>query len=253
MKTKNLSLMMLSVTFGLSAVLSLGLTLGLQYANTDIVLYASILPEVLGALIELCEILIYSFGFSVLIAATYMGKSLPQVVGLSAILSAACVFRRLCDLVSILIVFKELGIADFIEGVTYLLLDLILVWAMLWLIRGQFARYKRKRATTKKGSSLFSPEANYTPVLSDYFPFRKTYSNRNPVQVSLLTIAIIRSAVKLLSRVIYDIGYGAPESFEEVLIMSVYYLSDLLIGVLFYAVAILFLEKLFQRFKKSVQ
>ena len=247
MKTKNFNLMMLSVTFGLSLVLSFGLNLWLQYANTDIVLYASILPKVLGALIELCEIAIYSFAFALIIGTIYLGKPLSTSIGLGAILSGACLFRRLCDLASILIVFGVLDIVDLIIEITYLLLDLILVWILLLVICRQLKHYIRMKAVKGKSSTLFTDDTAYIPNRSDFFPFKKTFLKTNPIQVSLLTISIIRSAVKIFTRIVRDIGYGAPESFKEVMIMLVYYLSDLLVGVLFYAVAILVLEKIFKR------
>lgn len=253
MKTKRTHLMMLAVTFGLYAILSFGFTLLLQYANTDIVLYASVLPEALAILIELTEILIYAFGFSLMIGASFSGFSLPSVLGLGGILSCACIFRRLCDLAVILIVFQELGIEDLIESTTYLLLDLILIWIILWLIRWQLARYARKKSDLIKGSALFSSDSPSPSDLSDFFPFQRIYSKKNPAQTCILCIAVIRSAVKIISRIIYDIDYGAPEGFGEVVTMAVYYCSDLLIGVIFYALATLFLGKFFRRFTPSNQ
>ena len=257
MKTKHTHLMMLTVTFGLYAIFSFGLTLPLQYANTDIVLYESVLPEALGILIELTEILIYAFAFSLLIGATFFGYSLRSVLGLSGILSAACLFRRLCDLAGILIVFQEIDVAeDLIPCITYLLMDLILIWVIIWLIRRRYARYMRKKALKafiEKSSSLFDDQAPHTTNISEYYPFQKIYSNKNPIQVCLLIIAVIRSAVKILSRVIYDIDYGAPEGIGEILTMAVYYCSDLLIGIIFYAVATLLLGRFFRGFTESNQ
>ena len=93
-------------------------------------------------------------------------------------------------------------------------------------------------------SALFSD--SYAPDLSDVYPFRKFYSKGNPVQRCLLIIGIILASLKVLSRVIFDIDYGAPESFEECLVMAVYYLSDLLIGLIFYLIASFILSRIFQ-------
>ncbi len=253
MKTKRTHLMMLAVTFGLYAVLSFGLTLPLQYANTDIVLYASVLPEILAILIELTEILLYAFAFSLLIGTTFLGNSLRSFLGLGWILSGACLFRRLCDLAVILIVFSELGYEDIIESVTYLLLDLILIWAILWLIRWRYSGYVKKAAKAYSGKALFAEEMTIPTSLSDLYPFKRIYSPKNPVQCCALIIGIIRSAAKVISRIIYDIDYGAPEDFGEVITMAIYYCSDILIGVIFYATAILILGKWFRKVSESNQ
>lgn len=247
MKTKRLHLAMLIATLGLYTLLSFGLTLPYNYANTNIVLYTSILPEILSVLIELVEVILFAFGFSLLIYTSYLRYPLRSAIGLTGIFSAAALFRRLCDITVIVIVYGELGAYDLIEGVTYLLLDLLLIWVILGVIRLSASRYDRNLATKNPVSVLFTDDGLPEVDITAFYPFKKVYSKENPIQGCVLVIGGILSAVKVISRIIYDIEYGAPDGIGEILTMIVYYGSDLLIGLIFYVLSTLILGKLFRR------
>ena len=60
---------------------------------------------------------------------------------------------------------------------------------------------------------------------------------------------IILSAVKIVSRIIYDLSYGAPDNAKEILTMVIYYFSDVLICVIFYALCWLLFSTLYKRDK----
>ena len=59
------------------------------------------------------------------------------------------------------------------------------------------------------------------------------------------------SFIKIAMRINHDIKYtkiyGAPDGVGEILTMIVYYTSDILVGVIFYALAWLITSKLLQR------
>ena len=59
MKTKRLCWLMLSFTAGLYTLLVFGMSLLYTYANTDIVLYTSVLPEILDVLMDITEIAVF--------------------------------------------------------------------------------------------------------------------------------------------------------------------------------------------------
>ena len=59
------------------------------------------------------------------------------------------------------------------------------------------------------------------------------------------------TAIKVGTRIVNDISIGAPESFGEVMIMVVYYLSDLIYGAIAYFVAVFIINLLFERLKKK--
>ena len=61
-----------------------------------------------------------------------------------------------------------------------------------------------------------------------------------------ITVVLFR----VLSRVVTDIGAGAPTMVGEVLIMIVYYLSDVIYGIAAYLIAILVFNILYDMIKK---
>ena len=61
-------------------------------------------------------------------------------------------------------------------------------------------------------------------------PFNKLFSFSNPLQRVIAVSALILSASKIVSRIIYDVQIGAPESQEETVEMLIYYASDILVG-----------------------
>jgi len=70
-------------------------------------------------------------------------------------------------------------------------------------------------------------------------PFDKLFSLSNPIQRSAFFTGILLATIKVATRVVYDIGYGAPTSALEILRMAVYYLSDVLICAVIYLFSLL--------------
>ena len=61
----------------------------------------------------------------------------------------------------------------------------------------------------------------------------RAYRSESTRKKVAVTSAIIVSLSKVLSRIIYDISYGAPTDLSDLIWMIVYYLSDLLVGAIF--------------------
>ena len=81
-------------SLGLFAILSLGLTLFYNYCNTDILLYSSVLPEILKMLIDLLEVGIYAICFSLLLFSAFFRHENAPSLSLLFIYIGALVFRR---------------------------------------------------------------------------------------------------------------------------------------------------------------
>ena len=81
----------------------------------------------------------------------------------------------------------------------------------------------------------------------------KVFDKENPLQVCALLAGALLSLVKIVSRIIYDVSYslfiGPPESLGEILAMVIYYLSDVSIAFVSYALIIVAL-KLFDGSRK---
>ena len=64
-------------------------------------------------------------------------------------------------------------------------------------------------------------------------------------------MSLLITIIKVGTRIINDISFGAPDSFGEVMIMVVYYLSDLIYGAVAYLVALFIMHLIFEKLKKK--
>ena len=87
--------------------------------------------------------------------------------------------------------------------------------------------------------------------IGSVLPFSKFFDWYNPLQRSAIKMSALITAIKVGTRIINDVSVGAPESFGEVMIMVVYYLSDFIYGAVAYIVAIFVISLFFERLKKK--
>ena len=139
---------------------------------------------------------------------------------------------------------------DILGNCFYLLGDLLLVLIAYLLTSSTSKGYYRRQAVKNKAKSLFSNRTSIELKNEDFYPFKKILDASNPLQLCLLKIAILFSATKILSRLLYDFGIGAPNDFAEFLVMLAYYLSDVLLGIVFYIFAILIFRRIFAKLEK---
>ena len=105
---------------------------------------------------------------------------------------------------------------DYIEKLVTMVSDSELT--ELALEDGDRAILLKKEKRNKKGKNLPSaPDA--------VLPLTKLFNKYNPLQRSAFKMALLVLAMKLLSRIAnditYNIAYGAPSSFGEILIMII--------------------------------
>ena len=99
------------------------------------------------------------------------------------------------------------------------------------------------KSKKKKGRS----SADEDPSSEFVFPFTKFYSYVNPLQRSALKMGILISAIKIFARILNDVSYGLPKSFGEVMVMIVYYLSDVIYGIAAYVIAIMIFNFVYEK------
>ncbi len=102
----------------------------------------------------------------------------------------------------------------------------------------RYMEFSKKKANKKNVSS---------PEECSVMPFNRFFRKSNPLQRSALKMSLLIFFIRLMSRLINDISYGAPQSIGEVLIMAVYYLSDALYGIVAYIVALLVFSFVYER------
>ena len=137
---------------------------------------------------------------------------------------------------------------DVIYLTFYFLLNMIQLLIVYFIASADINKFLRRReisrhAEKKKGKQ---PETEASSVL----PISKFFDRRNPLQRSALKMSILMIALKLLSRALNDISYGAPASFGEVLVMIAYYVSDILYGIAAYLIALIVFTFIYDKLKK---
>ena len=191
---------------------------------SDIVYSASLLPIAVELLVSLCDLAAYGVCFSILIYSIYCSgvkSSLPIFLIYSGVLLVE-------NLLNITLEHVIFGTGWQLDGLIYVLIiwlfELLLALAVLLIARFSLKNKKVKDIT-----------------------FNKLYSNENPLQLASLIVAVLISAIKVTSRLIFDIGYGAPADILDLLWMLAAYSSDIISGVIVYIVSILVIKKLYNK------
>jgi len=227
---KKIYLRLMTVAVAILYVASLLLGFVYSSVSNNIVYMNSALMYVLEIGLQLLDLALYAVAFSFFVFATQrygFRASVPFFISYTVL----TVLRRILSLVLELLLSGAVGADDFVSIGVYFLLDMVTCAVVLGIIAYEFKKYNAYLAEWKKAQRALGKD-DAPPALC---PFEKLYSRANPLQVCALKIGVLLSAVKILSRIIFDIYYGAPTTFSEVLIMVIYYLSDILIGVLVYA------------------
>ena len=254
MKTKKqIYRLALLFTFGIALFNSFGLSLLYNLTNSNIVYYVTVIPDILNVLIDLSETFVFAVAFSLLFYSAFCGKNFCEAGTVFGIFLGASVIRRLGDLCVALLLFGVLDTADIIDNVIFFILDALLGTIALLVAQRRSTSIRRETAQADSASSLFGDTVpNDTPTdIAKLYPFKKTVGKENPLQCCSLIMGIVLSAERILFRLLFDIGYGAPDSFGEIILMIVFYASDLLIGIIFYCVSMLIYHQLFREKKNK--
>ena len=122
------------------------------------------------------------------------------------------------------------------------MLQLLAVYIITSIDSGKFKLY---------AASLDDPKVKSRIEEKKILPLSRLIDWNNPLQRSAIKMSALILAIKLITRIINDISYGAPESLGEVLIMIVYYLSDLIYGAVAYFIAIFVISRFYESVKKK--
>ena len=186
---------------------------------------------------DLLENIAFAIFYSVMIycAVIYPTKKLVAVCGIYLGLS---IIRRAVSVLLTYITFREL---DYINPLIYLAIEAIqmLIIALISKSIGNTYRetlQSKKKAAQRMGSLYSDSSLNFNTV----------FSSKNPLMLCALNSGIMLSAINVSMRISADITYtlahGAPEGITEIILMIAYYLSDILVLALVYAISWLILR-----------
>lgn len=229
------------------------------YVNleNDVAFSSSFLPTTVYYCREIIELLSFLVAYSIIIFAMFF-TSKAQVKAVMLFYTLVHIAKIPLKLVMNIFIYGSLGsveeiMIDLIYLTVYFLLDMLQLLSVYLFTARESNRYFKHIAfmTVKcKKRNAEHAKVNYPTITLNISKF---YSKYNPLQRSALKMSILILAIKLLSRLLNDIAYGLPISFGEVMVMLLYYLSDILYGLAAYVTALLlfscFYEKL--NYKKT--
>ncbi|MBR3894729.1 MAG: hypothetical protein IKJ35_06230 [Clostridia bacterium] len=184
-----------------------------RFVLSDVLLSGTMLPLFLDALLLICNYLFYWIAFAFLVFAL-IRRDLRSCKPMLAVYAAAVVFRYLANQIADFCVVGFPPINDFFSlYLPYCLLDVlfdflqmgIVVWVTLAL---------------KSGAN------NPNGILESEMPLTKLWDWKKRSLRAVFCAAAVPAAVRLLSRIRYDIWYGIPRGMSDLLWMIAAYLFD---------------------------
>ncbi len=212
---------------------------------SDITLSSTILPRFVSIVLELAETAAFALCYSVIIFAS-VTRTQGSGFAFLGIYAAACLVRRVCVLCITYFTYNYIDSTDIFSVCTVLVFEYVMAIAVTLVASIVGKHYRADLAELKKAARIAGDSSNVEIV--ERPEFTSVFSKHNPLQLCMLVSGIMLSAVKLGMRINSDIKYnsfyGAPSSVSEILIMVVYYLSDILVCAIFYALSWLITAKL---------
>ena len=244
----------------LLCALNVGLLIPLLvYTSSDVTFESSLLPPLLEVLSALVDIAVYTVAFS---SAVFAFRLYPakKAIWLPLTFFLTALVRRAASLGVEVLTSGSIGSDDIQSAAFYLVVEILLDGAVSLIAFCVFHK------TPKKDPSLLYPrimvcvpsgitEVEERAVIdaTNQAGAKKTYLVEEPIAAAL-GAGILLAAVKIVSRILYDIMYTVVSGFpndaggilREILVMILYYASDILGGALAY-LGILFLIRLYYR------
>ena len=243
-----LDLIMLTLTFGIQTLIQIILSLNDLLAS-NVVYAESIFTDIASIAVNMLEISAMTAGLSIICVTRFMGK---KKFPYSAIYAGSVLYRRLLALLTTLLFYESISVDDIWFSVSAFILDITMLTIAIVIFDIFAKKFRRKAVSHKKSSALFDEDAtdiNYTSV----YPFKKIYGKGNTLQSALLSIGIMLSAVKIISRSIdilnMLINRYTPENLLYVILS---YVTDIMIVALSYAISCYLLSVIYGQNEKRV-
>ena len=214
------------------------------FVASDIVTGVTILPDAIKIILNLLEISAFAFCYSLIIFST-VTFSKKKALSLCIIYISACFIRRAASLLVTLFVDGYIISTDVFSVLLYFILEVVQVFIVFIMARS----VAKKHILTSTGikSSAVKDGGNRS------FSFTGVYSRSNPFQNCALKAGALIAIIKIFTRIVYDIDYGAPQSLSDGLTMAIYYISDIFICVIFYVLSWLILSGLVKKHQQIIK
>lgn len=205
------------------------------YTISDVLFDSTPVPDIIRLLLDVTDVLSYSISFSIIIYSIFK-FSFRHSFKLLTIYSGAIFIKYLANFLITSFVNRFFDVSDILYIVLYFIFDIIMLSSICIFSYVFIRRFnERKKIIEKSNRTLGQPQ---TDMVQDIFSSKKIFVRENPLHCSALATAIILSLAKLISRIYSDIYFGIPSSVAGICWMIAYYLSDILIAIISYAVSL---------------
>ena len=190
--------------------------------SSDVLFQGNILIDLINIFNQISYILVYAVCFSTIIYSLYHFNTKSSIL-LIAVYCIAVLLRYIINIIVQAIIDGAFPLITELSPVLYnYILELITVFGVVVIAHLVFYTKKDEKKGRKK-----------------FLPFSKFYSHSNLLQRSSLYVGIFLAILKIITRIVYDLGYGAPTDIYDLLRMITYYISDLLICLIIYLLSLL--------------
>lgn len=212
--------------------------------SSNIMFSKTMLIEIAELLYQVVEIAAFFVAYAYVIYAMYQGgarHTVPYVIVYAAAISARYVVLFVLDWVCFGLKSEDVPVALLFVLVNIFLelLQYALIWAIAYL---NVTAFNKQVAIMQKGAARLKDTSVERERL--IFPYQKIAIRQDPLRFSALLVALLVGAIRVINRMIYDFGYGAPTDLIDTLWMILYYSVDILIGVACYFVLLFIIKKL---------
>ena len=199
-----------------------------RWASSDVLIADTVFPSIWDMIQRTVMISFYwvAFSFWCYLSARYtMRKSASFLI-----VYLACVVVRyfLSWLIGALMLLEPFEWSVFFEDLLYTVLDILFDLMQMGLVILLFYLFVARKKTSQKIEIQIG----------------KAFAFSNPFLRCLLFSAMIPAVIRILSRIRYDIFYGAPQDIFDLLFMIFYYVSDVLFALIGYLVIYLIVSHL---------
>jgi hypothetical protein len=194
-------------------------------ASTNVLFMDGWLPFIMRLVLELIDVAVFASAYFCIIYA-FFRMSPKKALLFPVFYIALTLFRRAMSLLIEFITSGYIGSEDLLSLGLYYFFDIIQLIIVVLIVAYE-ARKCSRFINEYKQAGLDAPK---------FLPFTSVFNKNNPLQTCSFKLAIMISGIKIVTRIISDLYYGAPESLAEGLIMLAYYSADLLNGVIFYTI-----------------
>ena len=210
-----------------------------SWATSDVLIQRSVFPLIWDTVMSVCNYLYFWMALSALLyAIARFGFS--QCYSVFGTVIAISFVRYFLFYFAGCVVAGFPSINDFFE---YEFLEIMLnffadVLLMAIAVAIAYAVFQKKLANNPLINDRFAG-------LSKVLPADRLFDLQNAIGKATLLVAVIPSAFRMISRIIYDLAYGAPTGLADLLWIITGYLLDILSVLIGYVVMLLLINRFY--------